>query len=83
MMKRISSLLLVLFLLCTAASALADSQPALLSEYWTEDSAAAESLNAYLLAVTDETSPDYIPVPDRIAVFDLDGTLMCETYASV
>ena len=80
MMKRISSLLLVLFLLCTAASALADSQPALLSEYWTEDSAAAESLNAYLLAVTDEASPDYIPVADRIAVFDLDGTLMCETY---
>ena len=80
MMKKISSLLLVLFLLCTAASALADSQPALLSEYWTEDSAAAESLNAYLLAVTDEASPDYIPVADRIAVFDLDGTLMCETY---
>ena len=80
MMKRISSLLLVLFLLCTAAPALADSQPALLSEYWTEDSAAAESLNAYLLAVTDEASPDYIPVADRIAVFDLDGTLMCETY---
>ena len=79
-MKRISSLLLVLFLLCTAASALADSQPALLSEYWTENSAAAESLNAYLLAVTDEASPDYIPVADRIAVFDLDGTLMCETY---
>ena len=23
---------------------------------------------------------DFIPVPDRIAVFDLDGTLMCETY---
>lgn len=79
-MKKISSLLLVLFLLCTAASALADSQPALFSEYWTENSAAAESLNAYLLAVTDEASPDYIPVADRIAVFDLDGTLMCETY---
>ena len=53
---------------------------ALLSEYWTEGSAAAESLNAYLLAVTDENSPDYIPVDERIAVFDLDGTLMCETY---
>ena len=52
----------------------------LLSEYWTEGSAAAESLNAYLLAVTDENSPDFIPVDERIAVFDLDGTLMCETY---
>ena len=81
MMKKISTLLLVLLLACMAsASALAENQPALLSEYWTEDSAAAESLNAYLRAVTDEASPDYIPVSDRIAVFDLDGTLMCETY---
>ena len=53
---------------------------ALLSDYWTEGSAAAEQINAYLASVTDETSPDYIPVEDRIAVFDLDGTLMCETY---
>ena len=53
---------------------------ALLSDYWTDGSEAAKSLNDYLLAVTDETSPDYIPVKDRIAVFDLDGTLMCETY---
>ena len=81
MMKKVSTMLLVLLLLCLASvSVLAESQPALLSEYWTEGSAAAESLNAYLLAVTDEASPDYIPVPDRIAVFDLDGTLMCETY---
>ena len=54
--------------------------PALLSEYWTKSSGAASDINDYLLAVTDETSPDYIPVKDRIAVFDLDGTLMCETY---
>lgn len=53
---------------------------ALLSEYWTEGSAAAEEINSYLLSITDEASPDYIPVEDRIAVFDLDGTLMCETY---
>ena len=49
-------------------------------QYWTEDSPAAASLNEYLQAVTDETSPDFIPAEDRIAVFDLDGTLMCETY---
>ena len=55
-------------------------EPALISEYWTEGSGAAEDLNAYMEAVTDESSPDFIPVEDRIAVFDLDGTLMCETY---
>lgn len=53
---------------------------ALLSEYWTENSSPAEELNDYLQAVVDPSSPDYIPVKDRIAVFDLDGTLMCETY---
>lgn len=52
---------------------------ALLSEYWTEGSIAAESINEYMSAVTEESSPDYIPPEDRIAVFDLDGTLMCET----
>ena len=55
-------------------------RPALLGEYWTEGSRAAASLNEYLSEVTDPASPDYIPVEDRIAVFDLDGTLMCETY---
>ena len=44
-----------------------------------EGSAAAESINEYISAVTDESSPDFIPPEDRIAVFDLDGTLMCET----
>ena len=81
MIKKIPTLLLILLLLCLASlPALSENEPALLSEYWTENSAAAKSLNDYLLAVTDEASPDYIPVPDRIAVFDLDGTLMCETY---
>jgi phosphoserine phosphatase len=29
--------------------------------------------------VTDKSGPDYIPLNDRIAVFDLDGTLFCES----
>ena len=33
-----------------------------------------------MTAVTDESSEDFIPVKDRIAVFDMDGTLTCETY---
>ncbi len=67
---------------CEAQEATNDAgdRPALVSEYWTENSEAAASLNDYLTAVTDEASPDYIPVRDRVAVFDLDGTLMCETY---
>ena len=64
----------------TTACAAADQEPVLLSEYWTDDSEAAKGINEYLQAVTDADSPDFIPAEDRIAVFDLDGTLMCETY---
>jgi len=81
-MKKIIALLLVCMLV--ASMAIAEEgrtdtaqKPALLSDYWTEGSEAASKLNDYLVAVTDEASPDYIPVADRLAVFDLDGTLMC------
>ena len=46
---------------------------------WTEGSEAREALISYIDTVTDESSPDYIPVENRIAVFDMDGTILCET----
>ena len=46
---------------------------------WTDDARAKTALTAYMAAITDPSSDDYIPVEDRIAVFDLDGTLFCET----
>ena len=46
---------------------------------WTEDAAAKKALTDYMAAVTDENGADFIPVKNRIAVFDLDGTLFCET----
>ncbi len=47
---------------------------------WNPDAPALSALVGYVEAVTDPDSPDFIPIEDRIAVFDLDGTLMCETY---
>ena len=47
---------------------------------WNEDAPALNALIDYVEAVTDEESPDYIPPVDRIAVFDMDGTLMGELY---
>ena len=47
---------------------------------WTEDAAAKNAFVAYMANITDPKNEAYIPVEDRIAVFDLDGTLMCETY---
>ncbi len=46
---------------------------------WTADAAAKKAIIDYMAAITNEGGADYIPVEDRIAVFDLDGTLFCET----
>lgn len=46
---------------------------------WNDEAPAKKALAEYVAAVTDEDNPDYIPVENRIAVFDLDGTLFCET----
>ena len=52
-----------------------------LSKYWSADSTVAQSLRDYVTKVTDPASGDnFIPVEDRVAVFDMDGTLTCETY---
>ncbi len=47
---------------------------------WKADSPAMQSIVQFVQAITDETSPDYIPPEKRVAVFDLDGTLMGERF---
>ena len=74
----------VLILLCTLSVGLiacgnGGKKKSFTFEYWNECETLS-SLTAYVTAVTDEKSEDYIPVNDRIAVFDMDGTLVCETY---
>ena len=46
---------------------------------WTDDSKLKSELTSYINSITDENSVDFIPVENRIAVFDMDGTLCCET----
>ena len=47
---------------------------------WNEDAPALNYLIDYVASVTDASSEDYIPVEDRIAVFDMDGTLYGELF---
>ena len=47
---------------------------------WNPDAPALKALIGYVESVTDEASPDYIPEADRIATFDMDGTLCGELY---
>ena len=37
-----------------------------------------ESILTFIKTVTDETDPAFIPVPDRVAVTDMDGTFLLE-----
>jgi len=46
---------------------------------WTDEALAKQKLTEYIASITVEGSEDYIPPEDRIAVFDFDGTLFCET----
>lgn len=50
--------------------------------YWNINAPSFQKLTTYVKEVTDPTSPNFIPIKDRIAVFDLDGTLICETTPS-
>ena len=45
---------------------------------WNADSASLKELVDFVAAATDEKSPDYLEPADRIAVFDMDGTILCE-----
>jgi hypothetical protein len=55
-----------------AGSAATDPLPS-----W-NDTAPRQSIVAFVERVTREGSPDFVPVPERIAVFDNDGTLWAE-----
>ena len=64
-------MLSILFVFASAASA-ADPLPS-----W-NDTAPKKAIVAFVQKVTREGSPDFVPVPERIATFDNDGTLWCE-----
>ncbi len=47
---------------------------------WNTNAPALNTLTDYVKAVTAPGSPDFIPERDRIATFDMDGTLMGELF---
>lgn len=77
----LSAILVIAMLFCCVGTTGCSSGPKALNNYWSADSQAAESLRNYVAKVTNnQDKENYIPVKDRIAVFDMDGTLTCETY---
>jgi len=71
MRRSITRFLFVLLLFTNVAFA-ADPLPS-----WNEG-AAKKSIVEFVAKVTTPGSPDFVPVPERIATFDNDGTLWCE-----
>ncbi len=80
---RLLSVLLTMTMLfsCIGIAGCGKSASKGLTNYWAADSVAAESLKSYVAKVTNKNdTANFIPKEDRIAVFDMDGTLTCETY---
>ena len=45
---------------------------------WNENAESLKTLVSYVESVTDPKSADFIPEADRVATFDMDGTLCAE-----
>ena len=74
---------LILALTAMTGFALAEEAPAEADAevpftLWNADAPALKTLVEYVEDVTNEASPNYIPPVDRIATFDMDGTLCAE-----
>ena len=80
-MKRLIAFLLTLVMTVTlfAVPGSAEESGSAFSE-WNPEAPALKALIEYVEDVTNEASPNYIPPADRIATFDMDGTLMGELY---
>ncbi len=83
-MKKLTALTALVLALVMALAGLAFAEEAPADEeafaLWNAEAPALNALIDYVQAVTDPDSPDFIPEADRIATFDMDGTLMGELY---
>ena len=83
---RAAAVLIVSIILVVAVALLAGAPTVAkkakpLSTYWSADSTVAQQLRDYVEKVTNPNDKEnFVPAEDRIAVFDMDGTLTCETY---
>ena len=81
MIRKLTSFFAVCAMLCSIFTGCAkNSTNEEIFTAWVDNSVPIAALKEYVEDVTNEKSPNFIPVEDRIAVFDLDGTLYCETF---
>lgn len=68
-------IMLLTFVGCSDDSKINSENPL---ESWNADSLNKQKIIEFVNAVIDENSEDFVPVEDRIATFDMDGTIICE-----
>ena len=78
-------LITTVILVCALATSCATTQASGASgkealSLWNDEAPLKKAITEYVEATTKKGSADFIPVEHRIAVFDLDGTLFCETH---
>lgn len=80
-MKRLKKIMsgIVLFVLLVLAACSSKAKQNNYLASWTDNTFAKNKIFEYVKNVTDSKSPDFIPESERIAVFDMDGTIFCET----
>ena len=78
--KLISLITITMVIFCVITGCAQKSEKDYEFTNWVEESKSLSALKEYVKTVTDEKSDNFIPQVDRIAVFDLDGTLYCETF---
>jgi phosphoglycolate phosphatase-like HAD superfamily hydrolase len=71
-MRQVRTAVVWLIAVCFTITVRAQALPS-----WHETPAKA-AIVAFVEMVIEEGSPDFVPIPERIAVFDNDGTLWCE-----
>lgn len=82
-MKKSTIIISILLTACLILGGCSNQKKASNTEglsHWTQDSASMQSIKAFADAAADEKSEGFIPAWDRVAVFDMDGTLTCETF---
>lgn len=78
-MKRTAAMILACLLLIGVLSSCGKMQDDPIA-YWKADSTAMASVISFVASVTDKNSKDFVPEDNRIAVFDMDGTLYGELF---
>lgn len=76
-MKNMSARIFCLTIALVVASSVIGAQASDPLVSW-NDSAAKKAIVTFVEKTTNQGSPDFVPVSDRIAVFDNDGTLWSE-----